>query len=51
MSFNLNQPQSPPTSSYYTSPTYTEAVNDSQLVRIFYKKAKKYDGSGLIGSL
>ena len=34
MSFNLNQPP-PSASSYYTSPTYTEAVNDAQLVRTF----------------
>jgi len=35
MSLNLNQNPSSPTSSYYTSPTYTEAVNDAQLVRTF----------------
>src|ERR1044072_5902003 len=35
MSLNLNQDPSRPTSSYYTSPTYTEAVNDAQLLRTF----------------
>lgn len=35
MSFNLNPPPPPPSSSYNTSPTFNEAVNDSQLVRTF----------------
>jgi hypothetical protein len=35
MSLNLNPNPSPSTSAYYTSPTFTEAVNDAQLVRTF----------------
>jgi hypothetical protein len=35
MSLNLNPTPTRPSSSYHTSPTYTEAVNDAQLVRTF----------------
>ena len=35
MSLNLNDPVPPKTSAYYTSPTYTDAVNDAQFVRTF----------------
>jgi hypothetical protein len=35
MSLNLNPKPVTSTTSYYTSPTFTEAVNDAQLVRTF----------------
>src|ERR1043165_421389 len=35
MSLNLNPTPSRPSSTYHTSPAYTEAVNDAQLLRTF----------------
>jgi hypothetical protein len=35
MSLNLNPPPSRQSSAYHTSPAYTEAVNDAQLLRTF----------------
>ncbi|GEM_PF-1752424 len=35
MSFNLNNPLPSASGNYYTSPTYTDAVNDAQFVRTF----------------